>query len=300
MAKFHHVAVLMGGTTAEREVSLQSGQAVTTALLAAGYSATPVVLDHDAVSGLPAKTEAIFLALHGGYGEGGGVQADLDRLGLPYTGTGAVASRLAMDKIATKKRLQAHNIATAEYAVLAPDDVGLPLELPLVVKPPRGGSSVGITRVFSESEWAAALAEARRHEAEVLVERYIEGREMTVGVVEQQPLPVIEIRPAHAWFDYEAKYGGDTSYSFPEQESDRAICSACQQLAQQTFAALEGRHLGRVDFRIDRQGTPFVLELNTIPGFTRTSLLPKAAAHAGIDFISLCTRIMELARHDGE
>lgn len=299
MARFNNVAVLMGGVSSEREVSLRSGQAVVKGLGEAGYAVTPVVLTREAVDGLPAGTEAVFLALHGGYGEEGGVQADLDRLGIPYTGAGAVASRLAMDKIATKRCLEAHGVPTAEYEVLAPDATTTHLPLPVVVKPPREGSSVGISRVMQPAEWAPALALARKCDPEVLVERFIAGREMTVGVVGDETLPVVEIIPAGGWYGYEAKYlTGDTVYTFLDESADGAIEARCRELAQQTVATLGVRGLGRVDFRVDATGGCFVLELNSLPGFTATSLLPKAAARAGWSFSELCTRIIETAACD--
>lgn len=299
MARFHNVAVLMGGVSSEREVSLRSGQAVVKGLEAAGYAVTPVILEREAVGGLPPGTEAVFLALHGGYGEGGGVQADLDRLGIPYTGAGAAASRLAMDKIATKRRLAAHGVPTAEYEVLAPGATTTRLPLPVVVKPPREGSSVGISRVLSSGAWAPALARARQCDPEVLVERYIAGREMTVGVVGGEAYPVVEIIPAGGWYGYEAKYvTGDTVYAFLDAPADGAIEARCRALAMRTVEALGVRGLGRVDFRVDAAGACFVLELNSLPGFTATSLLPKAAARAGVGFSALCARIIELAACD--
>ena len=289
----------MGGVSSEREVSLRSGQAVVKGLEAAGYAVTPVILEREAVGGLPPGTEAVFLALHGGYGEGGGVQADLDRLGIPYTGAGAAASRLAMDKIATKRRLAAHGVPTAEYEVLAPGATTTRLPLPVVVKPPREGSSVGISRVLSPGAWAPALARARQCDPEVLVERYIAGREMTVGVVGGEAYPVVEIIPAGGWYGYEAKYvTGDTVYAFLDTPADGAIEARCRALALQTVAALGVRGLGRVDFRVDAAGACFVLELNSLPGFTATSLLPKAAAKAGWSFSALCARILETAACD--
>ena len=298
MARFHNVAVLMGGVSSEREVSLRSGQAVVKGLEAAGYAVTPVILEREAVEELPSGTEAVFLALHGGYGEGGGVQADLDRLGVPYTGAGAAASRLAMDKIATKRCLAEHGVPTPEHEVLAPGDAVTRLPLPVVVKPPREGSSVGVSPVMSSEAWAPALELARRCGPEVLVERYIAGREMTVGIVGGEAFPVVEIIPAGGWYGYEAKYvTGDTVYAFLGA-ADAAIEARCRTLALQTFAALGVRGMGRVDFRVDAGGACFVLELNSLPGFTATSLLPKAAARAGTDFSALCARILDLAACD--
>lgn len=300
MRKFRNVAVLSGGVSSEREVSLRSGRAVAGGLGEAGYNVALVVLAREAVEGLPAGVEAVFIALHGGYGENGGVQADLDRLGLPYTGSGAAASRLAMDKVATKRLLAARGVPTPEFEVLAAGESRGRLLPPLVVKPPRDGSSVGVTLVRRPDEWAGALAAARQVDSEVLVERYIAGREWTVGVLDGEALPPIEILAPGGWYDYEAKYvAGLTGYCFPEGSADAVPVRRCRELALETFRAVGARGLGRVDFRLDADGTPWVLELNTIPGFTATSLLPKAAARAGIGFSRLCARIMELARHDG-
>lgn len=296
MSRYHRVAVLMGGASSERDVSLRSGQAVVKGLLDAGYDATPVVLARAALEGVPAGTEAVFLALHGGYGEDGGVQADLDRLGLPYTGSGAAASRLAMDKVATKRRLEMCGVPTPEYEVLAAGESAARLTPPLVVKPPRDGSSVGVSLVRHADEWPAALAQARTFDKEVLVERYIEGREWTVGVVGDEALPAVEIRAAGGWYGFEAKYVDKTTvYCFPDDPADRATLARASALALDTFRALGARGLGRVDFRVTEDGRLFVLELNSLPGFTASSLLPKAAARAGLSFSALCARVMELA-----
>ena len=299
MVSVKKVAVLMGGVSSEREVSLRSGQAVVKGLEAAGYAVTPVVLEREAVEGLPAGIEAVFLALHGGYGENGGVQADLDRLGMPYTGAGSAASRLAMDKIATKRRLVERGVPTPEFAVLMPNEMESPLSLPVVVKPPCDGSSMGISRVLEAAAWAPALALARQFATDVLVERFIPGREMTVGVLGDQVLPVVEIRAADGWYGFDAKYvSGNTVYSFPDPVAEAGLLARCQALALATFRALNARGLGRIDFRVTETGEPFVLELNSLPGLTATSLMPKAAAAAGMSFSDLCARIMELAACD--
>lgn len=305
---FRKIAVLMGGTSSEREVSLKSGQAVTESLREAGYMVTPVVLERTEVPPLPQGTEAVFIALHGGYGENGGVQADLDRLRMPYTGSGAQASRLAMDKVQTKRILVQQGVPTPRFEVLGPGVTRLTeIPLPVVVKPPCDGSTVGISRVTVSGEWRAALDEARRHTAngEVLVETYIPGREWTVGVVGEQVLPVVEIRAPDGWYGFNAKYEfaakhvkGATEYCFPEAATDRALLEVCQRHALRAFQAVGCRGLGRVDFRVTPDGQPYALEINTIPGFTATSLLPKAASRAGIGFVALCTRIMEMARFD--
>jgi D-alanine-D-alanine ligase len=299
--RFQKVGVLMGGCSSERAVSLKSGGAVVEALRTAGYDVTPVILERESVAGQLDGLEAVFLTLHGGYGENGGVQADLDALRIPYTGSGARASRTAMCKIATKQRLLEVGVPTAPFEVLSRECTQTTLPWPVVVKPPRDGSSVGISRVRSAVEWPAALAEARRHDAagEVLVETYLPGREWTVGIVGDETFPVIEIRPPDGWYDFTAKYTKGTSeYLFPEGAEVAPLTQQCRELAMAAFRVVGCRGLGRVDFRVLPDGRPFVLEINTLPGFTMTSLLPKAAAQTGLSFSALCERILSLARYD--
>jgi len=294
------VAVLMGGTSSEREVSLRSGAAVAEALGQAGFDVTRVVLDEDRVAPLPDGVEAVFVALHGGYGENGGVQADLDKLRIPYTGPGAAASRVAMDKAATKRVLDAAGIPTAAWELLPRGADVTRLPLPVVVKPPRDGSSVGISKVSEPSQWPAALRLAREVDplGEALVEAYVPGREWTVGVVGGEPLPVVEVCAPGGWYGFTEKYTPDmTRYLFPESVTDAALAARCQKLAVAVFDALGCRGMGRVDFRVTPEGEPFVLELNAAPGFTETSLLPKAAARAGESFGALCARVLALAAY---
>ncbi len=296
---FKRVAVIMGGVSSEREISLASGRAVAAALDAAGLEVIEVDLRQEALDGMPAGGEAAFIALHGGYGENGGVQADLDALGLPYTGPGAAASRLAIDKVATKLALEPLGVPVPPYEVLGPGDELCALELPLVVKPPRDGSSVGLARVERAEELAAALAGARRCDpaGEVLVERYIAGRELTVGVLAGEALPVVEIRAPGGWYDYSAKYGaGQSEYLFPSEELEGEMLARARVLALVAFEALGCRGVGRVDFRLAPDGALYLLEINTVPGFTATSLLPKAAARAGLGFTELCLRVLAAAR----
>ena len=301
--RFQKVGVLMGGCSSEREISLTSGHAVVEGLFQAGYDVTPVILDQESVAGRLNGLDAVFIALHGGYGENGGVQADLDALRMPYTGSGAQASRTAMCKIATKQLLVKAGVPTAAFEVLPKGTERTSLPLPVVVKPPRDGSSVGISRVQTPTEWPTALAEARSHDAagEVLVETYLPGREWTVGIVGDETFPVIEIQPPDGWYDFKAKYTkGASQYVFPEGAEIEPLTKKCRELALAAFRAVGCRGLGRVDFRVLPDGRPFVLEINTIPGFTPTSLLPKAAARAGNSFPRLCDRILSLARCDAD
>ena len=284
----------MGGPSSERDVSLRSGAAVARGLAQAGYEVETVDVKGPPLR-LPAGTEAVFIAMHGAYGEDGQVQTELDRMGIPYTGAGARASEAAMDKVITKRLLGTAGVVTPAWASVAPGDA-TPMPLPLVVKPTREGSSVGVSLVFEAKAWPAAVVEASRF-GSAMAEVYVPGRELTVGVVGDRTLPVIEIvAPDDGWYTYANKYTkGACRYVCPaELPSD--VERRCRDLAWRTFEALDCRGMGRVDLRLRPDGEAFVLEMNTIPGFTETSLLPKAAAAAGIAFPSLCDRILSLAR----
>ena len=299
------VCVLMGGTSNERDVSLVSGKNVADALGALGaYDVVPVRLDADSLDALPAGADACYIALHGGWGENGGVQAALDARGIPYTGPGAAASRLAMDKIATKKVLDAAGVPTAAWAVATPSRplADSPVGYPCVVKAPRDGSSVGVYLVKRAEDFAHAVSEAQRidrekfgGEGEALVEAFVPGREATVGVIGHEALPVVEICAPNGWYGYEEKYNSDeTRYPFP----DDGFCPEMQRVALAAFDAAGCRGVTRVDFRVTPEGRMYVLELNTSPGMTGHSLVPKAAAKVGIDFPQLCDRILRTAAHD--
>jgi len=295
---YNRVAVLMGGPSAEREISLRSGAAALRGLRECGYAAEAVEVTGRAFT-LPPGTEAVFIALHGEFGEDGEVQAILDGMGVPYTGSGAAASRAAMDKLATKQAFTANGIPTPAYQVLRrgarPD-----FALPAVVKPVRQGSSFGVHLVREASQMTGALEDAFRYDGQVLVEAYIPGRDLTVGILDREVLPVVEIAAPDGWYGYEAKYTpGKTRYLCPA-ELPGAVRVEAQRLALAVFDALGGEGFGRVDFRFSPDGGLFVLELNSIPGLTETSLLPKAAAAAGIPFATLCDRLMRTARCGGK
>ena len=229
-----------------------------------------------------------------GLGEDGAVQEILDGKGIPYTGSGPGSSRLSFDKVASKRRFEEHGIPTPCYEVLHPGD-GRELPLPVVVKPARQGSSIGLRRVLREADWAEALQEAFSYDEEVVVEAYIAGRELTVGVLDGRPLPVIDIAAPQTLYDYRAKYtSGVCEYRVPALIDD-ALRETLQAAGTRVYDVLGCRGFCRVDFRLSPEGEVFVLEMNTIPGFTETSLLPKAAAAAGIPFPELCSRIMDLA-----
>lgn len=296
MAKRLKLVVLLGGPSAEREVSLRSGAAVAGALESLGHQVTRI----DPVPGalkVPSEADAVFIALHGTYGEDGQVQSELDRLGVPYTGCDAAASRLAFDKVQTKLRCLERQIPTARYFTVDSPNAPWPGDWkpPVVVKPVRQGSSVGLAFVNELAEWPAALRTSFAHGDELLVEERIVGREVTVGILAGEPLPVVEVRPREGRYDYANKYTpGRTEYLCPAP-FDADVTRRIQQAGFGAFLSVGGRDYGRVDVMVAHDRDPFVLEVNTLPGMTETSLLPKAAAAAGIPYEQLCFRMVELA-----
>jgi D-alanine-D-alanine ligase len=260
-------------------------------LLSGGLAALPAVQDAD----------VLFLCLHAGRGEGGVLQAVLDVIGVPYTGSGALASALAMDKDLAKRLFRAAGVPVPAWFMtpVAPEDVTTALGWPVIVKPSKMGSSVGMTLVPSAKGLDAAVELARRYDNEVLAEQFIPGRELTVGVLGDVPLPVGEIRPQHELFDYECKYTpGMSEETFPAA-LDTTLARQLQELALTAHRALKLGGYSRIDFRLSLEGDIFCLEANTLPGMTRTSLLPQAARAAGIEFPELCERICQLAGNSG-
>ena len=296
MSRKLNITVMLGGPSAEREVSLRSGAAVAKALRSLGHDVTEVD-PKDGQFDLPRKTDVVFLALHGTYGEDGTVQRRLDKLGALYTGCDAESSRIAFDKVLTKKRCVETKVPTAKYLVVNSKTVPWPKswQPPLVVKPVRQGSSVGLQFVEQVGNWQPALAEALKHDSEVLVEEKIAGRETTVGILGGEPLPIVEVRPKTGGYDYKNKYtAGRTEYFCPA-EFDAATAKRIQDAALGAFRAVGGRDYARVDVMVRPGGEPVVLEVNTLPGMTETSLLPKAAAAAGLNYAQLCQRMVDLA-----
>jgi len=283
----------MGGPSSEREVSLRSGAAVARGLRLAGYEVTEVDVKTTELV-LPPGLDAVFVALHGEFGEDGRIQKLLCDQKMPYTGSSSKSSRIAFDKLLSKQVLEEHAIPTPAYEILRKGDARS-LPLPVVVKPIRQGSSLGVFCVFEEKDWSDALAQALVYDGEVLVEAYISGHELTVSLVGDEVLPIVEIKAPAGFYDYRAKYTkGLTEYVVPAQISaERA--EACRHWAKKTFQALQCEGMGRVDIRMQEDGAPYVLELNNIPGFTETSLMPKAAQAAGISFSELCDRILKQA-----
>lgn len=299
------VAVLMGGDSAERPVSLKSGQAVLEALQSAGVDAYGIDLRHDQV--LPLVDERpfdrVFIALHGRGGEDGTLQAILDQAGVPYTGSGVLASALAMDKLRTKYAFAGAGLPTPPFQMMTAKeqakDIMESLGQPLSVKPAREGSSIGVRKVRTAAELEEAYEEARQHDPMVLVERWIEGPEFTVSILNDQALPAIGLRTDHDFYDFEAKYvSDDTQYLLPcGLDKDRE--EALQMLALEAFAVIDGRGWGRVDVMEDADGQFWLLEVNTIPGMTDHSLVPMAAKAAGIDFPELAVRILRDTLEEG-
>jgi D-alanine-D-alanine ligase len=296
MAASLNIAVMLGGPSAEREVSLQSGKGVVQALRSLGHRVTEVDPKNGAFI-LPKKTDMVFLALHGTYGEDGTVQEQLERTGVPYSGCDADSSRVAFDKVRTKQRCIESGVPTAKFLVVDSEKMPWPMgwQPPLVVKPVRQGSSVGLQFVERVSDWSAALRESLRFDSELLVEEKISGRETTVGILDDRALPVVEVRPKAGAYDYRNKYTAGCTEYFCPAPFDETTTRRIQAAATGAFKAIGGRDYARVDVMVCPNGEPVVLEVNTLPGMTETSLLPKAAAAAGIGYAELCQRIVELA-----
>jgi D-alanine-D-alanine ligase len=326
----------MGGTSAERDVSLASGLRVAEALRSRGHAVTVVdtvrgaltegeeraMLAGPVMHALPPESgalarlssetlsatvrglgthrdaEVVFIGLHGGHGEDGTLQALLDLTGVPYTGSGHLASALAMDKDLSKRLFREAGVRTPEW-LMAPasdDDIVSALGLPVIVKPSKQGSTVGLTLVKKRADLQAAIEEARNYDDEVMIEQFIAGREFTVGVLGDEALPVGEIIPKHEIYDYECKYTpGMAREEFPAKLST-AEANAAQEQALLAFRALKLSGYARIDFRMTEDGTFYCLEANTLPGMTKLSLIPQAAAAAGITFPELCERIVKLAK----
>jgi D-alanine-D-alanine ligase len=291
-----NIVVMLGGPSAEREVSLRSGASVANALRSSGHHVTEV--DPSPCSWkLPDNTKVVFLALHGTYGEDGAVQAELDHMDVPYTGCGAEASRIAFDKVLTKNRCSATGVPVTKSLVLDNPKAPWPKtwQPPVVIKPVRQGSSVGLQFVEKVEEWPAALETALKFDSQVLVEPKIIGRETTVAILGDRALPIVEVRPRSGAYDYKSKYTkGETEYLCPAP-FDADTTARIQAAALGAFRAVGGRDYSRVDVMVGADGEPVVLEVNTLPGMTETSLFPKAAAAAGLSYPQLCQRMVELA-----
>lgn len=295
--KNRRVGVLMGGLSAEREVSLKSGAAVHKALLDSGYDAVAIDVGRDLAGRLAAEQiETAFICLHGRYGEDGSVQGLLELMGVPYTGSGILASALAMDKIFAKKIFAASGMTITPYVVVRqgeePTAASLPFPLPVVVKPSREGSSVGVSIVRKAEDLHAAVAGAFLYDREILVEQYVKGREIQVGILDGQAIGAIEIVPKNEFYDFEAKYtDGMATHILPAPMLPEQY-AALLKAGEQAHRCLGCSGYSRVDFIVAGEGTAYILEVNTLPGMTALSLLPEIAQGAGISFVELVERII--------
>ncbi|MFQ5454640.1 MAG: D-alanine--D-alanine ligase [Nitrospirota bacterium] len=298
------IAVLMGGRSAEREISIRSGTAVKGALERMGYNVIAIDVDKDIVERLKGhNVEIAFISLHGKGGEDGTIQGLLELLSIPYTGSGVLASAIGMDKLMTKKIAAYHKIPTPDFFALnkrewetinkLPGDI----KYPVVIKPSSQGSTLGISIVREDSELSSSIEDAFTYDDEIIIEQYIDGREITVGILNDNPLPVIEIIPEKGFYDFTAKYTeGKSRYIIPADLPD-GIYRKVQGLALLFYQVLGCRGAARVDFRIDTELRPYLLEINTIPGMAESSLLPKSAKKAGVNYERLVEMILVGNRH---
>jgi len=312
--KTKRVGVLMGGPSSEREISIKSGKAVCKALEAKQIDYVPVELmpgpntngykESVAAKLALLKIDVAFLALHGEFGEDGTVQELLEGMSMPYTGSSSGASKVAMNKITAKEVLKSNNVPIAGHEILARGSFNKDLDIKayfkllgpsLVIKPSNGGSSIGLNIADNEKDLRAAIEDAFRYDDKLIIEEYISGREITVGMIEDRALPIVEIVPKRKFFDFTAKYEkGLTEYIVPA-EIDEQTYKMCQEVGLRTHKVLSARSFSRVDIILNKKIGPVVLELNMIPGLTETSLLPKAAKAAGIEFEELCLKILNSA-----
>ena len=289
----------MGGLSREREISLKTGKAIQKALAEKGYHVCPIDVGQDIGEILvKKKIEGAFIALHGRFGEDGTIQGMLELMRIPYTGSGILASALALHKIMSKKVFLYEKIPTPSFEVLHRKEIEkdpgrtISLPLPYVVKPSREGSTIGVSIVRTEEERLRALQEAGKYDEEILVEGFMKGKEITVGILEDIPLPIIEIVPKSGFYDYHSKYTkGETEYIIPARIPREKYLYA-QEMGLKAFQTLGCSGFARVDMMTDEEGNPYVIDVNTMPGMTETSLFPKAASYAGIAFEDLVERIL--------
>ncbi len=300
MPDFGKVAVLLGGRSAEREISLKSGAAVLKALLSKGVDAHPFDPAHQPMEALQQQGfNRTFIALHGRYGEDGSVQGALELMGLPYTGSGVLASALAMDKWRTKLIWQAVGISTPRYLIINAqsdfDEVAAYLDLPLIIKPAREGSTIGLSKIEAKKDFSNAYQLAAQHDSIVLAEQFIEGKELTAAILGETPLPLVRIEVTGELYDYHAKYlANDTRYFCPCGLPDE-LSRQLQAQALQAHRILGCTGWSRVDLILDKNDQPYFLEANTSPGMTDHSLVPMAAKVAGISFEDLVVKILALS-----
>jgi len=294
------IAVLMGGPGSERDVSLATGRGVAKALRSLGAEVMEIDVRNEDFQ-LPDDVDLAFNAIHGTFGEDGQLQKILERRGIAYTGDGVIASEIAFDKIQTKQKFQEHGVTTPPWEVIHPGQRPM-IPLPIVVKPARQGSTVGVVIVKNESELESAMTEAAKYDHDLLIEKFVSGRELTIGILGDQALPILEIIPKGGFYDFNSKYpflnpqaGGGAEHVCPAK-IDSEKTKEIQELALRAFRAAGLQVYARVDAILSDNGRPFILEVNNIPGMTEASLLPEAAAAAGIGYADLCARIIALSR----
>src|SRR3989338_4232796 len=294
------IGVLMGGMSLEREISLKTGTAICNALKENGYNIVSIDVGRDIGRRIDAEDiDVAFIALHGKYGEDGTIQGMLEMMGIPYTGSGVLGSAISMNKVISKELFERHKIPTPSYEVINKGDYknnyAVKLNLPLVIKPANGGSTIGVNVIDNTVRLASAIQNAFRYDDCILIEKFIDGILLTVGVLEDMTLPVIEVSPKKGFYDYESKYTpGMTEYFVPAR-IDKKKMEECQKLALKCHKVLRCRGITRTDMIMDKSQNLFVLEINTIPGLTATSLIPMAARAAGIEFKDLLIKALEMA-----
>lgn len=291
------VGVIYGGISKERDISIKTGTAISNALKTKGYDVVELLVGENMAEDIiKAKIDVAFIALHGRYGEDGTVQGLLELLKIPYTGASVLSSAIGIDKIMTKIIWQYHNILTPEFQIIRDTKDKRNIDFPLVVKSPREGSTIGVYIVKNEEEYENALKEAFRLDNEVLLEEFVKGIEITVSVIDDLVLTPIEIRPKKGFYDFHSKYTkGETEYIIPPQCSEKMI-EKIKEIAYKAYKAIKCSGAARVDFIVVDDSNPYALEINTIPGMTETSLLPKAAQYQGISFPDLVEIILKKAR----
>ena len=286
------ISVLMGGISSEKEVSISSGKAISTALEEAGYDVSQILINDESLNPEIIKSEIVFIALHGSFGEDGKIQKILEDNNIIFTGSSSYSCNLSFNKFLSRDLLDKHNIKIPKGEKIKEGDCPS-IDFPLIIKPPTEGSSVGCHLVKNKNEFLLKAKDSFLYSSEVLVEEYIPGKEITAGILSGQSLPLVEVVPKNGWYDYNAKYvSGDTKYIVPAK-IDESIYKEIQKIALNTFNAFNASGFGRVDIRLSPNNEVYVLELNAIPGFTKDSLLPKAAAAAGINFVELCDKIVK-------
>lgn len=287
-----NILVLMGGISSERNISISSGKAISKGLKESGYNVSEFIIDNPSIECDLKNYDLVFIALHGVFGEDGKIQKILDDIDIPYTGSSSESCKISFNKIITKEILYKNNIRVPNGVVVK--DKSYPnISFPLIIKPACEGSSVGCNFVKNKSEWHSAYESTSSISKQILVEEFIPGKEITVGIVGKRVLPVLEVVPFQGWYDFNSKYKSKNNKYIVPANLPKSVTKKLQSIALEVFNVLGASGFGRIDFRLSDKNEPYVLELNSIPGFTKNSLLPKAANAAGISFSDLCSIIVE-------